>query len=278
MGTKRKSLVKKEKKKSKNPFKAINKTNCNFITVKIPMSNFNHFKQIRMSNKDEIGGAIKLKCIFKQCGIKKSLIIPGKNKSIDSDLIPNCEIQYHTHPSYPQPKNGENLLDFVYNNYKSNKESNKDAIKQTFLIDSLVQTVSDADLKTFSESILGNKSKAMLVFAPEGIYTLNEDKKYLPMLKLIPQESREEILKSKSKHYIKLRNELIYKKLDELIVDMDGKSEKNCKDCLNKFQRDIGKKFATLMNDEFNMLDCSFSPWNSRNINFKVYASPKGGE
>ena len=232
--------------------------------IDINMKNFDKFKEMRKEDK-EVAGSIKLKCPTGKCKLKKTFLVQGEDQSVDADLIPNCEIQFHTHPSYPQPPGGQDLIDYIHSYYKKNKD---------IQIDSIIQTVSDADLNTFSKSLINGKTHCMFVFAPEGVYVMLENYSYLPILENHPHEkSIQAILDNRSDHFLDTRNDFIRKEMDSLLDKLkkkENKSEAKQKTLLKKFQKDMGRNFVKMMNIEFSLLNCLYFSWDDKCVKFKI--------
>lgn len=249
--------------------------------LKISNREFSAFKKLQETNH-EIGGKI----ILNSKGVKKTELVNGTKQNVFVSQFPVGLLWFHTHPNIPALKSGETSYTNVIKQME--KKKNKD-----FIIDTIVQPISDDDLLALTSSIREQKTCMMAVFTPEGIYLMSqgeninkgksnkfskviikiEKKRIRPtasQIKLLPnfdnKTTRKELIK-KAKLFLKERDELILDNQELLIPKINKAKTLATKISVMKiFQKNIGKKVATLSNKIYPYIKVDFYHWNTKFI------------
>ena len=225
------------------------------LKVKMKKKDLEPFKQLQ-SVSYEVGGIMDLN----GRGLQRAAFVPGQHLAVKASQIPNYSIQYHTHPNIPALPSDKDTIEYVLSEFKKGKTGKK------FPIDALVQTVSDSDLSTFSTSLLLKKAQVMIIFAPEGIYTLSVDQEKLKDFKdgMKTKSQTKRVLNNVSEKYLEKRNEIIGQEEKKLLSAL--KKEK----LLLKFQKTIGKEISKLIDEDHIMIDADYFTWDDKEVSFPI--------
>lgn len=215
-------------------------------------------------NKNEIGGIIVLNDNNK--GKKYGAFTLGSDNRVNADQLPDSCIQFHTHPSTPPHKTDEDAIEHVYKKYKNGIKNILD-----FPMDSLVQSISNSDLSTFVLSVMDGSLGMMVIFTPEGMYTLKCDMERVKILKQMKgnfKETIERILKYESDTYLENRDKIIKDEEENMWEKLESTSkltseeekEKEMKEILRNTQIKIGKKVKNLIIETITFIICDFFP------------------
>lgn len=183
----------------------------------------------------EVGGIIDANI----AGIQRIGMIPGRpeGNSIDPDWYPKYTIIFHTHCGNPGV-NFSNILEYFSRTGEID-------------VNSLVQTISPADLYTTGLFFMEGKANMKIISAPEGIYFIHKVSN-----KFTKSQERIKLLKTLSE----LVDEVTEVSLDKMVpfLKTNFKLEK-----LPKFQRDFALKICKVINKYSNYIKVNFVSWDS---------------
>jgi hypothetical protein len=236
------------------------------ITVKLTSRDLEPFYKLRQTSF-EIGGILDVS----ENGLVRSGMVVGTGDAVNSSQLPDYAVHYHTHPSFPSVPFNKNPIDHALEIY--NRESSGSGSGTNFPIDIVFQSVSGTDLSTFSTILHQNKSQAMLIFAPEGIYVLTSNQIGLDDYINLTIDKAHDMFIQESKNYIKVRNELITRLLEEITSRNRGLNKEISTDQITSLQKKAGHAVADLITSTHTFLNADFYPWTVKEISITLSCS-----
>ena len=233
----------------------------NKITVVLKKKDLDPFYKMRQI-PFEMGGILDVS----EDGLLRSGIVGGGKKTVRSSQLPNYAVHFHTHPSFPAVPDNTGIIEYTISVYK--KKPSK------FPIDIMLQSISNSDLSTFSSIVLQNRSQAMVIFSPEGVYILTPDP---DKIRVFNKGKDSNFLKKEGMRILNERNSIITdeivhikKYLEEALgTDNDKKIIKR----LQEFQRGIANKIVKMIRHEHSILHARYYTWNAKEISIEIYCN-----
>ena len=243
----------------------------NKVTVTLKKKDLIPFYKMRQI-PFELGGILDIS----EEGLLRSGIVGGSKKTVHSSQLPDYAVHFHTHPSFPAVPDNIGIFEYTIERYK--KKPSK------FPIDVMFQSVSNSDISTFSAIVLQNRSQAMLIFTPEGVYVLTPD---LAKLRNLQPEQRDiEALQKEGKDILKKRNEIItddIKKMKAYLLNALGPKskprpasqvdEQEIISFLQKTQKNLARKIVEMINQDHSILRVRYYIWTTDKIDIEIYCS-----
>lgn len=250
--------------------KVSKKNGSNKVTVTLKKKDLEPFYKMRQI-PFELGGILDIS----ENGLVRSGMVGGSRKTVGSNQLPNYAVHFHTHPSFPAVPDNTGIIEYAVELYKRKPSK--------FPIDVMLQSVSNTDLSTFSSIVLQNRSQAMVIFSPEGVYVLTPDPS---KLRTFDKERNGDIeeLKKEGKRLLELRNEIItdcIEKIKEFLVNELGTKSNPITNVddekiisrLRTFQRKLANKIVGMINKEHSILHASFHTWSAKEIGIEIYCT-----
>lgn len=242
----------------------------NKVTVSLKKKDLGPFYKMRQI-PFEIGGILDIS----EDGLLRSGIVGGSKKTVNSSQLPNYAVHFHTHPSFPAVPDNTGIIEYAVTVYKRNPAK--------FPIDIMFQSISNTDISTFSSIVFQNRSQAMIIFSPEGVYVLTPDPSKLKKIKERPDI---DTLKKEGLRLLEARNDLITEelvKIKEFLVQELGTkdspkassqvNDKRIVTRLKSFQRNLANKIVNMVNRKHSVLHARFYTWSTKKINIKIYCN-----
>lgn len=230
------------------------------INVTLKQKEIKMFRLLRMSSF-ELGGSIELS--KSGDNVKEVKVINGTRTYVTVDSMPISRVNFHSHPSVPNVPNGKDILDYTLEYYYKNK-------KKDFPVNIFCMPVSNDDLTAMTTSLVENRNCVMMIFCPEGIYTLFRTKKNGSF-----EEFKKEYIKEKkwikaADNYLVDRDYSILKEFDNNYFPKlkNSKTSHSIKrKYLSEFQKKTGKMILVLVKKHFPIISVKFYSWNTPEIN-----------
>lgn len=221
-------------------------------TVHLSVRDLEPFYKLQQTSF-EVGGILDVS----PKGLERAGLVIGSKRAVNAKQLPDFTVLYHTHPSYPHAKDHYSAISKQIDYLQSNQCAiDMQGSGCKIQVDSLIQTVSDSDLSTFSDTCLNRKGHTMIIFAPEGTYVLQ--------CRNNPKDLAKAKLSEISKKYLKTRNETIFAHVRELESELEGKNDSDYKPILLRFQKKLAKNVCDLINDTHPVLECKFFEWGKK--------------
>lgn len=231
------------------------------VNITLKQKEIRMFKLLRRSTH-ELGGSIELGKAGKD--VREIKVINGTRTYVTVDSMPISRVNFHSHPSIPSVPNGRDIIEYALEQYTQKK-------LKDFPVNIFVMPISDDDMTAMTTSLVENRNCVMMIFCPEGIYTLFRTRDNGTFEELKNEYRKETKWLKAAREYLRDRDDTILNDFDDHYLPKLKKlsSLKEKKALLSKFQKRAGNLTVKLVKKHFSLISAKFYTWNVSEIKLR---------